>query len=283
MKRLLPFLLLLTLLIPMTAGADAGPKPSVNVTFHGLEDQTYYVTLLSERDSTGPWSHMTVYEEYYGPREVWEAFQAYEDPDGFYFIGCYEDCSDNQTFAWTYYPPQVFKVLVYFPETDTFAVTEDTYERYAFHSYFKCNAGAAPETGLLAPLHKDYLFGQEILSFLARVVITLAAEMALALFFGFRAKKQLKIIFWVNLATQVILNLALNIINFLFGGWAFVLGYFVMEGAVFLLEGLAFAATLHKWDKKPERKAHPWVYALTANVTSLLLGLFISQHIPGIF
>lgn len=282
MKRLLPFLLLLTLLIPMTAGADAGPKPSVNITFSGLEDQTYYVTLLSERDSTGPWSAGNEYYDYLD-RDAWEAFQSYSDPDGFFFLTWFEDCSEDHTFTWDYYPPQVFKVLVYFPETDTFAVTEDTYERYAFHSYFKCNAGAAPETGLLAPLHKDYLFGQEILSFLARVVITLAAEMALALVFGFRAKKQLKIIFWVNLATQVILNLALNIINFLFGGWAFVLGYFVMEGAVFLLEGLAFAATLHKWDKKPERKAHPWVYALTANVTSLLLGLFISQHIPGIF
>lgn len=283
MKRLLPFLLLLTLLLPMTASADTGPKPSVNVTFRGLEDQTYFVTLLSQTDSTGPWSHQEEYQDYYGDPDVWEAFQSYEDPDGFYFIGCYEDCSEDDTFAWTYYPPQVFKVLVYFPETGTFAVTEDTYERYAFHSYFKCNAGAAPESGLLAPLHKDYLLGQEILSFLARVVITLAAEMALALVFGFRAKQQLKVIFWVNLITQVLLNLALNIINFKFGGWAFVFGYFVLEAAVFFLEGLVYAATLKKWDKKPDRKAHPWVYALTANVTSLLLGLVVANWIPGIF
>ncbi|MBR5534800.1 MAG: hypothetical protein IKU62_08145 [Ruminiclostridium sp.] len=283
MKRLLPFLLLLTLLVPMTATADTGPKPSVTVTFQGLEDPTYYVTLLSERDSTGPWSHSQNYEEYYGDQAVWEALNSYEDPDGFYFLGCYEDCSETHTFSWTYYPPQVFKVLVYFPESDTFAVTDDTYERYAFHSYFKCNAGAAPETGLLAPLHKDYLFGEEILSFLARVVITLAAEMALAFVFGFRAKEQLKVIFWANLATQVILNLALNLINYKFGGWAFVFGYLWMEAAVFLLEGWVYAATLRKLDRNPEEKRHPWAYAFTANTISLLLGLFISQHIPGIF
>lgn len=192
MKRLLPFLLLFTLLIPMTAGADMGPKPSVSVEFRGLEGQTYYATLLSQTDSTGPWSHSDEYYDYYGDPDVWEAFNGYEDPDGFYFIGCYEDCSDDQTFSWTYYPPQVFKALVYFPESDTFAVTEDTYERYAFDSYFKVNAAAA-------------------------------------------------------------------------------------------LEGLVYAATLKKWDRDPEKKRHPWVYALTANGTSFALGLFLAHQIPGIF
>lgn len=283
MRRLLPFLLLFSLLLPVTASADIGPKPSVNVTFRGLEDQTYYVTLLSQTDSTGPWGHSEEYRDYYGDRDVWEAFQGYEDPDGFWFIGCYEDCSADHTFSWTYYPPQVFKVLVYFPETDTFAVTEDTYERYAFDSYYKVNAGSAPETGLLAPLHKDYPYGQEVLSFLARVVLTLAAEVALALVFGYRAKKQLQVIFWVNLVTQLILNLALNFVNYSWGSMAFTLNYVWMEAVVFGLEGLVYAATLKKWDKKPDRKAHPWVYSLTANGTSFLLGLFLAHQIPGIF
>lgn len=283
MKRLLPFLLLFTLLLPMTASADTGPKPSVNVEFRGLEGQTYYATLLSETDSTGPWSHSHEYYDYYGDPDVWKAFNGYEDPDGFYFIGCFEDCSADHTFSWTYYPPQVFKVLLYFPETDTFAVTEDTYARYAFDSYFKVNARAAPETGLVAPLHKDYPFGQEALSFLARVVLTLAAEVALALVFGFRAKKQLKTIFWVNLATQVLLNLLLNFINYRSGSLAFTLNYVWMEAVVFGLEGLVYAATLKKWDRDPEKKRHPWVYALTANGTSFALGLFLAHQIPGIF
>jgi len=283
MKRLLPFLLLLTLLIPMTAGADMGPKPSVNVEFRGLENQTYYVTLLSQTDSTGPWSHSQEYRDYYGDPAIFEAFNSYEDSDGFWFIGCYEDCSADHTFSWTYYPPQVFKVLVYFPETETFAVTEDTYERYAFDSYFKVNAGAAQETGLLAPLHKDYPYGQEALSLAARILLTLAAEVALAFVFGYRAKKQLKVIFFVNLATQVLLNLALNLINYNSGSMAFTFHYVWMEAAVFALEGLVFAATLKKWDKKPDRKAHPWVYSLTANGTSFILGLFLAHQIPGIF
>ena len=42
------------LLVPTTARADVGPKPSVHITFEDLEDEICYGTLLSKNDSTGP-------------------------------------------------------------------------------------------------------------------------------------------------------------------------------------------------------------------------------------
>lgn len=52
----------------------------------------------------------------------------------------FRDCTETSEFKWTYYPPQRFKILVYFPETDSFAVS-GIYERYAFDSYYKVDAG----------------------------------------------------------------------------------------------------------------------------------------------
>ena len=41
-------ILLLVFIFPLTAYADTGPKPSVVIDIKGLEDEDYYVTLLSE-------------------------------------------------------------------------------------------------------------------------------------------------------------------------------------------------------------------------------------------
>ena len=283
--------LVLTQILPVTAGADIGPKPSVVIDIKGLEGETYYVTLLSEKDSTGPWSKHETLEEasqsYGGPKtiqeEAWTAFNQYEDEDGFYFLGCLENGSYAHQFQWTYYPPETFKVLLYFPESGAFAVTEDIYQRYAFDSYYTLNAEGAEETHQLGELRRSYQFGWEGLSFLARVVLTLAAEMALALAFGFRAKKQLKVIFAANLVTQVILNLLLNFINYRSGPFMLVFHYAWMELVVFLLEGALYAGTLKRWDRNPGKKRHPWGYALAANLTSLLLGILVAHWIPGIF
>ncbi len=47
---------IIVIIMPLTAYADIGPKPSVVIDFKGLENEKYYVTLLSEVTSTGPHS-----------------------------------------------------------------------------------------------------------------------------------------------------------------------------------------------------------------------------------
>ena len=281
--RVFVIFLLLTLLLPVAALADTRPKPSVVIDFTGLEGETYYATLLSQREQYGPWSAQGDYQDWHGDRAAWEAFRAYEDPQGFYFLEHFTDCTETGQFSWTYYPPEVFKVLVYFPQYDSYAVTEDSYERYAFDSYYTVDASAAAETGLLPHLEKTYDFGWEILSFFARLVVTLAAEMALALAFGFRAKKQLTVIFITNLVTQGILNLLLNFVNFCFGGIVFVLNYIWMEAVVFVLEAAVYSLTLKRYAPDPARSGRPILYAFLANLASILLGLLVAKALPGIF
>ncbi len=44
------------IMFPNTAKADIGPKPSVVIDFNGLDEKTYYATLLSSEKSTDPFS-----------------------------------------------------------------------------------------------------------------------------------------------------------------------------------------------------------------------------------
>ncbi len=93
MKKLFRTLLILALALALSTGAyaDTGPKPSVTVNFENLPDEPAYGTLLCREPSRGPYSSE---RDDYVPTErdevtdlaVWEAFRAYEDADGFYFL-----------------------------------------------------------------------------------------------------------------------------------------------------------------------------------------------------
>ena len=264
--------------MPVTVKADIGPKPSVVIEVTGFED--YYVTLLSERDSTGPWSHGNEYHDYMGEEWVFEAFENYEDKDGYYFLSFMQDCSENDTFEWTYYPPQRFKVLIYTMDDRQFYCSDEVYERYAFDSYFKVTAS---ENGNVLTAQKSYDFSMELVSLAARVVLTIALEMLVAFIHGYRSKKNVKIIGITNICTQVVLNVLLNVINYRSGQMAFVFHYVWMEGVVFALEAGVYAKLLDRTDGEREMAKHPVAYAVLANAVSLAAGIWIAKMIPGIF
>jgi hypothetical protein len=111
------------------------------VSFKGLENEKYFVTLLAaDIDSIGPWSKDNLYRDSYGDAKVWGKFNTYSDSDGLFFLNHFSDCSETNVFKWTYYPPQTFKILIYFPEYDHFIASADIYERYAFDSYYTVDA-----------------------------------------------------------------------------------------------------------------------------------------------
>ena len=147
----------------MKASADTGPKPSVRVTFENMGDELCYGTLLSKTPSTGPTRAWDGTEDgkpiFNGVKEtVWRAFTEFKDEDGFYFLQWFRRADENKALNWTYYPPQTFKILLYYPDRATksgaadnsaggatrdsettaasgaFCVS-DVLERYAFHSY----------------------------------------------------------------------------------------------------------------------------------------------------
>ena len=286
-KRVIAFVLCIVmgLTLSVTAYADIGPKASVQIAFTGIEGQTYYGTLLSERRSTGPssaWDGRSEYYHYkYGEegRPIWEKFVQYEDADGFYFLQEWWDCSEDNALRWTYRPPSVYKILLYFPESDSFMVSP-IYEQYAFDSYYTVDL-----SDLSSPLtaKQTYDYTWELISLAARIILTILLELAIALLFGYREKRLLKFIAVVNVITQVILNVSLNVVNYHSGYLAFILSYILFELIVFAVEAVAFAALLYRFSEKEQKRGKIIFYAFAANALSFVLGFWLARIIPGIF
>ena len=311
-KRVLLLLLcaVLSLLIfPLTASADTGPKPSVKVSFESLGDELCYATLLSKTESTGPawvWDGRDENarhneNESYSYSELdyktWKACVDYEDSDGFYFLQCGWQINETKSLDWVYYPPEIFKILLYFPESNTFAVSK-IYERYAFDSYFTVDMSGSViaavdrpeytdetnsynEIGITA--EKSYNLKQEIISLAVRIVITVILETAIALIFGYRNKKQLLLIFGVNAVTQLTLNISLNSVGLKSGYTEYIITYDLLELAVFIAEAIFYSALLNKLSDKPKKRGLAVLYALCANACSLAVGIALARLKPVIF
>ena len=283
---LLTAILFISTILPVFVHADTGPKPSVHVSFENMGSELCYATLLSETASTGPFSVWDGDEEHIEltsdiTEDIWRAFVDYKDLDGYHFLQrAVWKVSESKCLTWGYYPPKAFKILLFYPETGSFLVS-GVCERYAFDSYF--TADVSENSLEIISVQKSYEWQPEILSLVVRILITIAIELLLALLFGFRSRKEVLFIAIVNVVTQIILNILLNIINFKSGQAAFVTGYIMLEIAVFAVEAVIYSVLLRKISEKAKPVWKCVVYALAANAASFVAGMCIAHVIPGIF
>lgn len=292
---ILTALLLLLPLAAMPANADAGPKPSVVVELTGLEGRTCWGTLLSQQEGTGPYGRF--YEE--ESAEDLEEDRALRallplermDSEGFHLLNFVKDCSDGE-FSWTYYPPHTYKIALWFPEEDALAVS-GVYHRYAFDSYYRLDLSGVElmPGGIVeleaARLQRDYPYGASLLALAGRVALTLGAELLLALAFGLRTRQALKWVAVVNLATQLGLNLALELFTYCNGaleGMMAILAlpvYLAAEAVVTLVELRIYRRKLLGERGASGRRIT--AYTWTANLCSLLAGVLLSFRLPALF
>ena len=292
---LLFYLIFAVTALPITAKADVGPKPSVRIQFKNMGDDLCYGTLLSREKHAGParvWDGTARLAQLYDlDRSIWKAFVDYKDPDGYYFLQRGWTVSETGEIAWTYYPPENFKILLYYPETETF-VSSGSYERYAFDTYYTVDMEGVRigsveynenlSTNERINAYRSYNYRKELLSLAVRILLTIAIEMAVALLFGFRQKKQLQILALVNITTQLLLNLLLNIIHYNSGPLIFIISYVFFEVIVFALEAGLYCRLLKKVSERKEN----WYYVLysfVANSASFWVGYYLATVLPGIF
>lgn len=260
------------------ASADCGPKDSVTISFPNISGE-FYVTLLSTSQSYGPWSAEHATYELESIREsdpeLHAAFlkmHGYSE-SGYYFLGNVQRCSSRESYRWGYYPPNCFKVLIYNAETESFYTSEQL-SQYAFSSYYE----AEIDEGGGLTCRQSYDYGREALLFLGRVALTLAIELLIALPFGYLKAGRRGVIIYTNLTTQLLLNLALNAINFRSGWLTMMIAYLLLEIGVFVIEGAVYTAVTIKrpeFDDRRGRAARAWLYALAANFASFAAGIAI--------
>lgn len=281
MKTKLKLTLLVTVLVVVvvmsgsTAFADTGPKPSVHISFKNVQGN-FYCTLLSPGTSSGPFIEWDGTDETLDKidvdTEIFLAFANYVDKDGYHFLQYLQLCNQNKSFVWGYHPPSTFKVLVYFPQTDTFFVSE-SYTRYAFNSYYKVDLGNADASQPLQ-LTNNYNYFREIALFLLRAALTVGLEICVALLFGLKQKRTLKVVVIVNVCTQVLLNIFLNVVIYYQGWLALFFLYFVAELLVYIVETVVFCMVL-SGKNKVVLLWKSFVYPLVANLVSFVAGMFL--------
>ena len=282
-KRVISLILMVLLLLPVltvTVSADMGPKPGTSITVRPGGGEYAIVTLLAREESNGP--HWTIGPDEEPPSriardemltEAWCAFRDYRDPEGYHFWGeIYEG-----SVTWGYFPPEEFKIAVYYPEYGILWVSEDSYERYAFDSDFRLNlpaVGAGAQTGEVdMVLKKTSNLGSELAGFLFRVVLTLAMELAVARVFGLTDEGQKKLILRVNLLTQVGLNLLLWGWYYFDGPLAAMVRLILAEIVVLVVESAIYLRKL----RLEESRMKIVGYTILANLASVTLGfLFLN-------
>lgn len=287
--RRISMVLILMAALGIYAFADFGPKPSVVVEFENAGDQDYYVTLVAKEDKLGsPYSRVTAEDQ---PETddiaIWNRLVAYEDPDGMVFAGNVQKLTGDGAYVWGYYPPSEFRVLIYFPDTDSFVESSEILEQYAFDSYYQMDFNDLPEKWNDAvaaiPVTRKYNLLWQITAFLLRLAVTVAVECLLAVLFGFKGKRQMLLVLAVNCATQLAMNLLIldeSVGLFVF----YVLKYALIEVGVFLAEGLVYCLALPKLaTPEQNRNIHPIAFAFFGNVASFSLGFLLSNWFPMLF
>ena len=266
--------------------ADTGPKPAVSVNVKNLGGATCYATLLSEREQYGPYCTTEIekrWDEMRAETAVWEAFAAYKDPDGFFFLQELWDLRYVPKYAWEYHPPRIFKVLLYWPDEGRFAVSEIT-EAKDFYSLFEVDASEVrfadgSNIGTIAVKPVDS-YSYRIWAFVSRVLITLAVELLIALAFLFRTRREWLVIIATNILTQIALGIFATI-SVVQGGrdMQFFVTLAFLELGVAIIEAVVYILFLRKASGKKRGLWVYVVYALVANAASYFVGLWIDGRL----
>ena len=280
--------------IPVTTSADMGPKSSVHIIFENMGDELCYGTLLSEHEYVGPYQVWDGREEsgmHQGNNEyadldyeTWKKFVEYEDADGYVFLQEAWNLSEDSNIDWTYYPPTKFKILLYYPERDVFVVSEAC-ERYAFATYYAVDmdginlASVEYDEDLsnddAIKAYEAYNYRREIKALVSRMVATIVIELIIALLFRIIGFKELLLVVGVNVVTQIILNVLLNLFNYNKGADQYFVTYMFFEFLVFGIEALLYCYVLKKISKKPLKIYIYVIYAAMANVVSCGIGFAV--------
>lgn len=280
--KLLTILLIFTIFIG-SAYADAGPKPSVTIEIKGLEEgKTYYVTLLSKNESTGPYSAGNELRDELC-RPGYEKFTELKDKDGYYFISYLEKLIGSGTFSWSYYPPYDFKVAIYNVENNSVLISEPM-SRYAFNSNFKMDysdLGVKDDTyyfGSEINISKARNVSRELSSFVLRVIFTILIEYVVALIIFKPTKAQTKLIIETNIFTQIILNVAITLLLYFYGFMSYFLTLIPLEIFVFAVEAAIYRKKINVDLPAGKKPAPAILYSLIANIASAALGYVLVRN-----
>jgi hypothetical protein len=109
----------------------------------------------------------------------------------------------------------------------------------------------------------------------SRVILTLIIEGFIFYLFRFRDLRSWIIFFVINLLTQGFLNIQLNSISPVDSGYMIIVNLLILEFFILTTELVFFAIAI-----KEKRILHTLLFVLTANISSLFIGLILLPMLP---
>lgn len=258
---------------------DMGPKPSVTVYINGVDGETVYGTFIVEYGGT-PWDPDI--EE-----DIIKKLEAFPVDGEFRVEKSYmQDCTESMALHEYYMPPREFKILLYFPEYNTFVTTKDIYAAYAFDSHYALdlsgydfnnnrNTTIVADAQVHSAKMRDLIVGA--LSFLFRLVVTVAVEFAVGWsMYKIRDRQSVTTIIVVNVITQFLLNFF--ILKMTYG-----IGLFLVlpvgEIIVFIVEAIAYKRFFSEQHNSTGKVIG---YSFGANFLTMFLG-FVLAFVEDLF
>ena len=262
-------LLVIGLLFLGKLGYFNGCYQTTTIEFEGIQE-TCYGTLLSKTSETGSWSYSKPIE-LDAPDNVMQFFREYEDDDHFFYLNYFEDVSGGLLY-WPYYPPEEFKVLLYFPETDSFLTTEASVSRYALTSKFK----AVFENGTIR-LTRNYNYLRLFINACIRFITGVLSAMLICMIMGKPLKKEIKYYLVSNIIFHLLLNIFISVFSY-YNGFTMV-EYFMFLWVPYLLL-LVLQGYLYS---RKTITGSPWFCAFFSNLAAYGTGMLMVDFLPGLY
>ena len=278
-------LMIALLTLPVSANA-AAPNRGDTIIIHNETGRQCFFTVLLSKPMEKIGRGISVFEEKpetviknmnEGTDDIHRRFESFSDTGGLYYNGWYGIAEGNTEHRFNMYLTEKFRVLVYFPDNDKLIMTE-VKEPYAIESRF-----SVAVTDDSAELSSNFNIVWNFIALAVRMAVTIGLELLIALAFRFRGKKQLLPVLFVNIFTQVGLNLGMNLYHIYHNDFlTLVVYYFLWETAVLVVETVAYGV-IYKLSKQPISVSRSTVYALTANFVSFVASPFIAALLGPTF
>lgn len=228
-----------------------------------------YGTLLSEKTTSGSWSTQNIID-LYAPKEIIEAFKEYKND--YFYLNYFQDVSEGLLY-WPIYPPEKFKLLLYYPESKTFIVSDVT-ERYALTSQFKAIIDSNNNIDII----RNYNYLGLSLITIIRIIIGAAVSIVVSILYGKPNRDDVKYFILTNLIFHIILNIFISIYSYK-NGFSIVEYYLFLWFVYlvfFVIQSIIYQRNLNSTDQ-------PIVCALLGNIAAYFVGLLLVDIFPALF
>lgn len=247
-----------------------GNYQTTKIEFSNIEG-TCYGTLLSRKTVSGSWSVQKELD-IRAPKKVITFFSEFKDEDNFFYLNYLQDVSEGLLY-WPFYPPEEFRVLLYYPDTDSYAISDTIISRYALCSTFK----ATINDGVIS-LSRNYNYTKLIFLTLSRTLIFVAVSFLVTLIYGQPRKRDLKYFFISDVAYQLLLNILISIYSFK-NGFTIVEYYLIMwipYLIFFVIQGYYYTHNSNAYRS-------PYMCTFLSNLAAYVAGILLVDVMPQLF